>query len=38
MKRAMRDTLTQTYDYRWRVLPIYIGTSYVTIKKQIINT
>jgi len=22
----------------WRVLPIYIGTGYVAIKKQIINT
>ena len=23
MKRAMSDNLTQTYDYQWRVLPIY---------------
>jgi hypothetical protein len=38
MKRAMRDNFTQTNDYRWRVLPIYIGTGYVAIKKQIIIT
>jgi hypothetical protein len=37
MKRAKRDNLTQIHDYRWRVLPIYIGTGYLAIEKQIID-
>jgi hypothetical protein len=30
----MMDNLTLKDDYRWRVLPIYIGTGYLAIKKQ----